>query len=167
MLRSCRPSPTDSSPTSCGSSSSPCCHHAHPTITAGGPARSATEPASPRSCSWAAPPPRGSCCPLVSWAAAATRPPTAGSAPGQGRGVRPAQPAVARPARRGRPDRLAPGQRRLGQPAGGEKGEHTGPNPTDRGKAGSKLHLAADGGGIPLAVVLTGANTNDSVMFEL
>src|SRR4051795_10464243 len=84
----------------------------------------------------------------------------------QGRGVRPAQPAVARPARRGRPDRLGPGQRRLGQPAGGEKGEHTGPNPTDRGKAGSKLHLAADGGGIPLAVVLTGANTNDSVMFE-
>src|SRR6266496_2169953 len=155
MLRSCRPSPTDSSPTSCGSSSSPSCHHAHPTIMAGDHARSATGPASPPSCSWPGLRPRGSCCPPASWAAAATPPPTAGSPPGP-----------ARPARRGGPDRLAPGQHRLGQPPGGEKGEHTGPNPTDRGKAGSKLHLAADGGGIPLAVVLTGANTNDSVMFE-
>ncbi len=35
-------------------------------------------------------------------------------------------------------------------------GEHTGPNPTDRGKAGSKYHLLVDRQGIPLAVRLHG-----------
>lgn len=44
-------------------------------------------------------------------------------------------------------------------------GAHTGANPTDRGKAGSKLHLAADNSGIPLAVVLTAANPHDSTLF--
>jgi IS5 family transposase len=33
-------------------------------------------------------------------------------------------------------------------------GELTGPNPVDRGKAGSKYHLVIDGRGIPLAVGL-------------
>jgi hypothetical protein len=37
-------------------------------------------------------------------------------------------------------------------------GTQTGPNPTDRGKRGSKRHLICDGHGIPLAVRLTGAN---------
>ena len=37
----------------------------------------------------------------------------------------------------------------------------TGPNPTDRGKAGSKHHVITDAQGIPLAVVLTGANVHD------
>ena len=37
----------------------------------------------------------------------------------------------------------------------------TGANPTDRGKAGSKRHLLTDGQGLPLAVVLTGANRHD------
>jgi transposase len=41
-------------------------------------------------------------------------------------------------------------------------GEQTGPNPTDRAKLGSKRHLICDGGGIPLAIQLTGANRNDS-----
>jgi transposase len=41
-----------------------------------------------------------------------------------------------------------------------------GPNPTDRGKAGSKRHLVTDRAGVPLAVVLTPANTHDSVVFE-
>jgi transposase len=40
-------------------------------------------------------------------------------------------------------------------------GEQTGPNPTDRAKPGSKHHLITDGGGIPLATILTGANTAD------
>jgi transposase len=40
-------------------------------------------------------------------------------------------------------------------------GERTGPNPTDRAKPGSKHHLITDGGGIPLATILTGANTAD------
>jgi transposase len=41
-----------------------------------------------------------------------------------------------------------------------------GANPVDRGKPGSKLHLAVDGSGLPLSVLVTGANTNDAVVFE-
>ena len=41
-----------------------------------------------------------------------------------------------------------------------------GPNPTDRGKAGTKRHLLTDRGGVPLAALLTGANRHDSVVFE-
>jgi len=40
-------------------------------------------------------------------------------------------------------------------------GEETGPNPTDRAKPGSKHHLITNGSGIPLAAILTGANTAD------
>jgi putative transposase len=40
-------------------------------------------------------------------------------------------------------------------------GAATGPNPTDRGKAGVKRSLLTDGAGIPLAVVVDGANRND------
>jgi len=36
-----------------------------------------------------------------------------------------------------------------------------GPNPTDRGKLGTKRHVLTDGQGIPLSVVvITAANTN-------
>ncbi|MBM7112903.1 IS5 family transposase [Archangium primigenium] len=38
----------------------------------------------------------------------------------------------------------------------------TGPNPTDRGRPGSKHHLVTDGAGLPLAESLTPANTHDS-----
>jgi transposase len=41
-----------------------------------------------------------------------------------------------------------------------------GANPVDRAKPGSKLHLAVDGGGLPLSLLVTGANTNDGTMFE-
>jgi transposase len=41
-----------------------------------------------------------------------------------------------------------------------------GPNPTDRGKAGTKRHLVTDRTGIPLAALLTGANRHDSAVFE-
>lgn len=37
----------------------------------------------------------------------------------------------------------------------------TGPNPTDRGKLGTKRHVLTDGQGIPLSVVITAANTYD------
>jgi transposase len=40
-----------------------------------------------------------------------------------------------------------------------------GANPVDRGKPGSKLHLVCDGQGLPLAVAVTAANTNDSAAF--
>jgi transposase len=41
------------------------------------------------------------------------------------------------------------------------RGKKTGPNPTDRRKAGSKHHLISDARGIPLAATLTSANAND------
>ena len=40
-------------------------------------------------------------------------------------------------------------------------GEKTGPNPTDRGKKGSKHHVIVDAQGLPLGVSLTAANAND------
>lgn len=44
----------------------------------------------------------------------------------------------------------------------GEKGgPDTGPSPVDRGKSGSRHPVICDGGGIPLAVRLTGDNRND------
>ena len=42
-------------------------------------------------------------------------------------------------------------------------GEKSGPNPTDRGKAGSKHHVLTDAQGIPLAAILTAANVPDIV----
>jgi transposase len=45
-------------------------------------------------------------------------------------------------------------------------GEQTGPNPTDRGKAGSKYHFLVDRHGLPLAVQLTAANVHDSKLLE-
>jgi transposase len=45
-------------------------------------------------------------------------------------------------------------------------GEHTGPNPTDRGKPGTKRHMVTERGGLPLAKVLTGATRHDSTVFE-
>ncbi|TCO54035.1 DDE family transposase [Actinocrispum wychmicini] len=38
----------------------------------------------------------------------------------------------------------------------------TGPNPVDRGKAGSKIHVLSDRNGLPLSVAVSAANTNDS-----
>ncbi|NLH18196.1 MAG: IS5 family transposase [Phycisphaerae bacterium] len=43
-------------------------------------------------------------------------------------------------------------------------GAKTGPNPTDRGKSGSKRHLIVDGKGTPLAIEHTGANIHESEM---
>ena len=37
----------------------------------------------------------------------------------------------------------------------------TGPNPTDRGKMGTKRHVLTDQRGIPVSVVITSANTHD------
>ena len=42
-----------------------------------------------------------------------------------------------------------------------EGGEDTGPNPTDRGKSGSKHHLMTDAQGVPLAATVTAANVNE------
>lgn len=45
-------------------------------------------------------------------------------------------------------------------------GETTGPNPTDRGRPGTKRHIVTDRQGIPLTVLLSGANVHDSRMLE-
>ncbi|MGF1425623.1 IS5 family transposase [Kitasatospora sp. LaBMicrA B282] len=41
-------------------------------------------------------------------------------------------------------------------------GALTGPNPVDRAKPGSKLHVLSDGRGLPLALAISAANTHDS-----
>jgi DDE family transposase len=46
------------------------------------------------------------------------------------------------------------------------RGDHMGANPVDRGKPGSKLQLVCDGQGLPLALALTAANVNHSVVFQ-
>ncbi|WP_406469202.1 transposase [Streptomyces sp. NBC_01594] len=55
------------------------------------------------------------------------------------------------------------GDRRRGLRSPQKKGGSlTGPNPVDRGKKGSKLHVLSDAQGIPLAVAVSGANMHDS-----
>ena len=49
----------------------------------------------------------------------------------------------------------------------GEKGgEETGPNPTDRGRPGTKHHLLVDRNGTPLAALISPANWHDSRLLE-
>lgn len=45
-------------------------------------------------------------------------------------------------------------------------GEETGPNPTDRGKCGAKRHLLTEGHGLPVGLVITGANRHDKTQVE-
>jgi len=51
---------------------------------------------------------------------------------------------------------------RLGEHEGHEKGDLTGPNPVDRGKYGSKIHLITERTGLPISVGISGANLHDS-----
>lgn len=41
------------------------------------------------------------------------------------------------------------------------EGAETGPNPTDRGKKGAKIHILVDQRGVPLTVRVSGANIHD------
>lgn len=66
----------------------------------------------------------------------------------------------------GRPDRLESCLCGLGQHPGQKGGELVGPNPTDRGKPGTKRHILTERGGLPLVALLSGANRHDSVVFE-
>ena len=45
-------------------------------------------------------------------------------------------------------------------------GDLTGSNPTDRGKKGTKYHVAVNGDCVPVACVATAANITDTVLFE-
>jgi transposase len=60
---------------------------------------------------------------------------------------------------------LAPGERGQRLCPGKKGGEKTGPNPTDRGKAGSKRHIVVERQGIPLTVRLTAANRPHGSVF--
>ena len=77
-----------------------------------------------------------------------------------------APPGRAREALRGSDLGLIPWLCRRGVGAGLKGGELTGPNPTDRGKLGTKYHLLTDANGLPLHVLASGANTHDSRLFE-
>ena len=44
-------------------------------------------------------------------------------------------------------------------------GELTGPNPTDRGKRGTKYHVVVAGDGLPLGAVASAANVHDTKIF--
>src|SRR5215213_2909388 len=45
-------------------------------------------------------------------------------------------------------------------------GDLTGPNPTDRGKRGTKYHVAVTGDGVPVACAATAADVNGTLLFE-
>lgn len=54
------------------------------------------------------------------------------------------------------------GARSTPSASGHSKGLLTGPNPTDRGKKGSKVHLIVDRHGLPPSVGISAANLHDS-----
>ena len=63
---------------------------------------------------------------------------------------------------RSRRDRLEPSEPGQRLRPGEKRGSATGPNPTARGKPGTKRHLVTDARGTPLGLLLTGANRHDS-----
>lgn len=78
----------------------------------------------------------------------------------------PAAQGAARPAGGGGPHPLGP--RRAGQQvcSGKKGGAQTGPNPTDRGKPGTKHSALTDAEGTPLGLTLGPANRHDSKLAE-
>lgn len=83
-----------------------------------------------------------------------------------GPGLGPTAPGRPRRARRPRRAGLVAVRDRLRQHPGGKRGLLTGPNPTDRGKSGSKVHLITDRNGVPLSLGISGANMHDSLGLE-
>ena len=77
-----------------------------------------------------------------------------------------APPGRPRSARRRRRHRLVAGDRGRGELAREKGGSLTGPNPVDRGKSGSKIHVLTDRNGLPLALAVSAANLHDSQALE-
>lgn len=73
---------------------------------------------------------------------------------------------LANPATPSGPHRLEQSEYRWGQCRQPPGGQEIGRNPTDRGKLGSKRHIIVERQGIPLAVLVSGANRHDSIVFE-
>ncbi|KOU71485.1 transposase [Streptomyces sp. IGB124] len=55
---------------------------------------------------------------------------------------------------------------RLGEHGDPERGELTGPDPVDRGKKGSKIHLITERTSLPISVGFSGASLHDSQALE-
>ena len=129
-------------------------------------AASQTATASAQSASWPAPQLLGACSRPRNWAAAA-RPPAGG---GWTSGPAPACSTSSRRCRWTNSVRPAgstwTGSASTPSACGRSRGDLTGANPVDRGKQGCKLHAAGERGGLPLSVVLSAANANDSTTFE-
>ncbi len=83
-----------------------------------------------------------------------------------GWGVGEAPPRAARPPGQGERERLRALLARQRLLAGQKGGEFTGPNPTDRGKPGTKRHVIVAASGVPLALLLSAANVHDSRLLE-
>ena len=77
------------------------------------------------------------------------------------RGLGAAPPSVARTPPSRRPTRLVAGHAGRFKHPRPQKGAGTGPNPTDRGKSGTKRHLVVDGHGTPLTIATTAANVHE------
>jgi len=69
-------------------------------------------------------------------------------------------------AEQGRPTSLGTSRSGCVGDPGAKRGRLTGPSPVDRGKAGSKHHIIVDQQGVPLAALVSPANTHDSKVFE-
>jgi transposase len=80
-----------------------------------------------------------------------------------GGGVGAPAPGVAGAVERGGTAGLVASQRGLRFGARGKRGAQTGPSPVNRGKPGTKQHLAVDRQGLPLAAILGPANAHDSL----
>ena len=150
------------SPTPSGSASSPCCRR-RPGAASAFPAASpwTTARSSPASCSSSRPGSPGTTCP-PSWAAAAARPAATTCRLWHQAGVWLKLHAVLLAELNGADqidwDRALIDASFAKAPEGGED---TGPNPTDRGKSGSKHHVMTDAQGIPLSATVTAANVNE------
>lgn len=79
-----------------------------------------------------------------------------------GTGVGQAPPPGPGRARRPRQVGLVAVRNRLGEHTSNETGDLAGPNPVDRGKKGSKIHLITERTGLPLSIRISAANMHDS-----
>src|SRR3712207_279113 len=81
-----------------------------------------------------------------------------------GRRLRPLAPGGARPAQGARAGWTGRGPAWTRSASARKGGALSGPNPTDRGTAGSKYHLLVDATGLPLHVLVSAANRHDSLL---
>src|SRR5215208_2221254 len=88
------------------------------------------------------------------------------SAVAQGRGVPAGVGGADRTVRRPRRGRLGVASGGRGDGEGQKRGDHVGPNPTDRAKGGVKRSLLVEGHGRPLSVVVASANDTDDRLLK-